>query len=220
MTPVILLTDGYLANGTELWAIPDYDKIPEIKPPLVKDNDPDYKPYKRDPERLNRSWALPGQPGLRHRVGGLEKSDVEGEVSHDPYNHQVMTNYRAEKVKRVANYIPEQKIIGSQDGGELLIIGWGGTFGALNSAVKELREEGHDISLAQFNYIFPLPKNTKEVFGKFKKHLVCELNTGQFVEYLRSQHQEFAYQQFNKVQGLPFFISELKEKFLQVLNEK
>jgi 2-oxoglutarate ferredoxin oxidoreductase subunit alpha len=220
MTPVILLTDGYLANGTELWKIPEIEKLPEIKPPLVKDNDPDYQPYKRDPERLNRHWAIPGQPGLRHRVGGLEKSDIYGDASHAPYNHQVMTNYRAEKVQRVANYIPEQEIIGNKEGGELLVIGWGGTYGALNSAVKELRDEGYDISLAQFNYIFPLPKNTETVFKKFKKRVVCELNMGQFVEHLRSQYPQYEYKQFNKVQGLPFFISELKEKFKQILEEK
>jgi 2-oxoglutarate/2-oxoacid ferredoxin oxidoreductase subunit alpha len=220
MTPVILLTDGYLANGTELWKIPDFDKMPKINPPLVKDNDPDYKPYKRDPERLNRFWAVPGQEGLQHKVGGLEKSDVFGQVSHDPHNHQVMTNHRAEKIRRVERYIPQQDIIGNQDGGELLIVGWGGTFGALNSAVKELRDEGFDISLAQFNYIFPLPTNTSEVFGKFKKRLVCELNMGQFAEYLRSQHPQYTYEQYNKVQGLPFFISELKEKFKQILEVK
>lgn len=220
MTPVILLTDGYLANGTELWKIPDYDKIPDIHPPLVKDNDPQYKPYKRDPEKLNRFWAIPGQEGLRHRIGGLEKADISGEVSQESFNHQIMSNFRAEKVNRVANYIPQQEIIGNQDGGHLLVIGWGGTYGALNSAVKELREDGYDISLAQFNYLFPLPKNTKEVFGKFKKRLVCELNLGQFVDYLRSQHPDFKYEQYNKIEGLPFFISELKTKFKQIMEEK
>ena len=219
MTPVILLTDGYLANGTELWEIPNYEAMPKIVPPFVKDNDPEYQPYKRDAEKLNRRWALPGQKGLEHRIGGLEKSDVYGDVSHDPMNHQIMTDYRAEKVKRIANYIPEQEIIGSQNGGELLVIGWGGTFGALNMAVKELREEGYDVSLAQFNYIFPLPKNTEDVLKKFKKRVVCELNLGQFADYLRTQFPQYPYEQYNKVQGLPFFISELKEKFKQMLQK-
>lgn len=219
MTPVILLTDGYLANGTELWEIPNYEAIPKIVPPFVKDNDPEYQPYKRDAEKLNRKWALPGQKGLEHRIGGLEKSDIYGEVSHDPYNHQVMTDYRAEKVKRIANFIPEQKIIGNQDGGELLVIGWGGTFGALNMAVKELREEGYDVSLAHFNYIFPLPKNTEDVLKKFKKRVVCELNLGQFADYLRTQFPQYPYEQYNKVQGLPFFIGELKDKFKQMLEK-
>ncbi|MBQ1719801.1 MAG: 2-oxoacid:acceptor oxidoreductase subunit alpha [Bacteroidales bacterium] len=219
MTPVILLTDGYLANGTELWEIPNYEAIPKIVPPFVKDNDPEYQPYKRDAEKLNRMWALPGQKGLEHRIGGLEKSDVYGDVSHDPMNHQVMTNYRAEKVQRIANYIPQQEIIGSQNGGELLVIGWGGTFGALNMAVKEMREEGYDVSLAHFNYIFPLPKNTEDVLKKFKKRVVCELNLGQFADYLRTQYPQYPYEQYNKVQGLPFFISELKEKFKQMLQK-
>lgn len=220
MTPIILLTDGYLANGTELWKIPNVDEIPEIIPPSVKDNDPDYKPYKRDPKKLNRFWAVPGQKGLEHRIGGLEKEDVSGEVSHDPYNHQVMTNNRAEKVQRIANYIPDQKIFGSKEGGELLVIGWGGTYGTLKSAVAELREEGYDISLSQFNYIFPLPKNTEDVFKKFKKLVVCELNSGQFVDYLRAQQPQFSYLQYNKVQGLPFFIKELKDEFIKLLNNK
>lgn len=219
MTPVILLTDGYLANGTELWEIPNYAGMDKINAPLVKDNDPEYQPYKRDTEKLNRKWAVPGQKGLEHRIGGLEKSDVYGDVSHDPMNHQVMTDYRAEKVKRVANYIPEQEIIGNQNGGELLVIGWGGTFGALNMAVRELREEGYDISLAQFNYIFPLPKNTEEVLKKFNKRIICELNCGQFADYMRSQFPQYPYMQYNKVQGLPFFISELKEKFKQILDK-
>jgi 2-oxoglutarate ferredoxin oxidoreductase subunit alpha len=220
MTPVILLTDGYLANGTELWPIPDMKSLPEIKVPKVKDNDPNYKPYQRDPERLNRLWATPGQEGLLHRIGGLEKSDVYGDVSHDSFNHQVMSQYRAEKVRRVAEYIPLQEIYGDNDGGELLVIGWGGTYGALYMAVKEMREEGYNISLAQFNYIFPLPKNTKDVLGKFKKRVVCELNLGQFAEYLRANCPEYTYTQFNKIQGLPFFISELKKRFKTILEEK
>lgn len=220
MTPIILLTDGYLANGTELWKIPNVDEFPEIIPPTVNDNDPDYKPYRRDPKKLNRFWAVPGQKGLEHRIGGLEKEDVSGEVSHDPYNHQVMTNNRAEKVQRIANDIPDQKIFGNKEGGELLVIGWGGTYGTLKSAVAELREEGYDISLSQFNYIFPLPKNTEDVFKKFKKLVVCELNSGQFVDYLRAQQPQFSYLQYNKVQGLPFFIKELKDEFIKLLNNK
>lgn len=220
MTPVILLTDGYLANGTELWQIPEMDKIPDIKTPNVEDNDPDYQPYKRDPESLSRKWAIPGQKGLRHRVGGLEKSDIYGEVSHDPYNHERMTELRQEKIDRIANYIPEQEVFGNENGGDVLVVGWGGTYGALHSAVKEMRDEGHDISLTQFNYIMPLPKNTSDIFRKFKKIIVCELNNGQFSTYLRSQLPEFKYEQYNKIQGLPFYISELKEKFQEILEDK
>ena len=220
MTPIILLTDGYLANGTELWKFPNVNEFPKIKAPLVEEHDSNYAPYRRDEEKLNRFWAVPGQKGVEHRIGGLEKADITGEVSHDSFNHQVMTNYRAEKVNRIANYIPEQEIIGNKNGGKLLVIGWGGTYGALNSAVQELIKEGYEIGLAQFNYIFPLPKNTGEVLKKFEKRIVCELNTGQFADYLRIQYPQYEYTQYNKVQGLPFFISELKQKFLNILNDK
>ncbi len=217
MTPVILLSDGYLANGSELWKIPEVKDLQAIKAPLVKDNDPNYQPYKRNRDTLVRPWAFPGQPGLRHHIGGLEKSDITGEISYDPYNHEKMTRDRAEKVARVANNLPLQEVTGDPEG-DLLVVGWGGTYGALYTAVQELREEGKSISLAQFNYIQPLPLNVSDIFRKFKKILVCELNLGQFATYLRSQLPEFRYLQFNKVQGLPFMISELKEKFLEELH--
>lgn len=216
MTPVILLTDSYLANGSELWPIPKMKDLPEIRPPRVEDNAPNFYPYARDPEKLSRYWAVPGQPGLRHRVGGLEKEDVTGGVSHDPMNHQIMVEQRQEKVDRVVNYIPEQEVIGDPEG-DLLVVGWGGTYGALVSAVNDLREEGKSVSLAQFTYINPLPANTEEIFKKFKKILVCELNLGQFANYLRSRFTCFEYLQYNKVQGLPLFINELKIKFNEVL---
>lgn len=218
MTPVILLTDGYLANGSELWKIPSTSELPEIHVPKVKDNDETYQPYKRDPEKLNRFWAVPGQEGLRHRIGGLEKQDVTGFVSHDPLNHQIMVEQRQKKVEKVADYIPELEVIGDESG-DLLVIGWGGTFGGLYSAVKDLREEGLSVSLAQFSYIQPLPRNTGEVFSRFKKRVVCEINMGQFAFYLRSLYQEYEFLQYNKIQGLPFFISELKSKFQEILSE-
>jgi 2-oxoglutarate ferredoxin oxidoreductase subunit alpha len=218
MTPVVLLSDGYLANGSELWKIPALKDLPAINPRLVTDNDPDYQPYKRDPENLARSWAFPGQAGLRHHVGGLEKSDITGDISYDPFNHEKMTMLRAEKIARVANYIPPQQVTGKEEG-DLLVVGWGGTFGALYTAVLELQEEGHSISLAQFNYINPLPLNVADIFGKFKKIIVCELNLGQFAAYLRSQLPKYNYMQYNKVQGLPFLISELKLKFSTLLND-
>jgi len=218
MVPVILLSDGYLANGSELWRIPVMNDLPSITPRLVKDNDQDYKPYKRDPETLARSWAIPGQEGLRHRVGGLEKEDVGGKVSHDPLNHEKMVKIRKEKVMRVANSLPELKVEG-EDEGDLLVVGWGGTYGHLISAVSDLQKDGKSISLAHFNHIYPLPKNTAEVFSKFKKIIVCELNLGQFAFYLKAELSQFDYLQFNKVQGLPFMIAELKAKFNQVLND-
>lgn len=220
MVPVILLTDGYLANGSELWNIPDVDSLPNIKPPIAKANNEDYAPFRRNPETLAREWALPGTEGLRHRVGGLEKEDVTGEVSHDPINHEIMVKYREEKVQRIANYIPEQSIFGDQDGGDLLVVSWGGTYGAVYTAVKELRDQGKDISLAHFEYIKPLPKNTREVLSKFDKIIVTEINNGQFVNYLRAHFPEFNYLQYNKIQGLPFMIYELKDKFNEILEEK
>lgn len=216
MTPVILLTDGYLANGSELWNIPWMKDMPEINLPLVKDNDEEYKPYLRDPEKLNRLWAIPGQEGLRHRVGGLEKQDVTGEVSHDPVNHQIMVQNRKAKVDKVVDYIPDLKVIG-EESGDLLVVGWGGTYGALVSAVMDMQEDGASISLAQFNYLFPLPKNTGDVFSKFKKIIVCEINMGQMATHLRASYPKYDYLQYNKIQGLPFFISELKEKFKELL---
>ncbi|MFC1734115.1 2-oxoacid:acceptor oxidoreductase subunit alpha [candidate division KSB1 bacterium] len=219
MTPVILLTDGYLANGSEVFKIPKMSEMPEIELQIVKANDPDYKPYKRDPEKLSRKWAIPGTEGLRHRIGGLEKEDITGNVSHDPLNHQKMSEYRDEKVKRVVNYIPEQEVFGEQEG-ELLIVSWGGTYGVMYESVEEMHHEGKSVSLAHFSYLNPLPKNTEEIFSKFKKIVVCENNLGQFVNILKMNFPHFEYKQFNKIQGLPFLISELKEKFNQILEEK
>jgi len=218
MTPVILLTDGSIGNGSEVFKIPHVADLPPINPPLAKANDPDYKPYKRDADKLSRLWAIPGTPGLRHRLGGLEKEDITGNVSQDPLNHQKMTDLRQEKVDRVANYIPELKVEGDEEG-DVLVVGWGSTHGVLITAVEEMRAEGKSISLAQFKHIMPLPKNINDVFSKFKKIVVCEINMGQFVNYLRMTHPEFKYEQYNKVQGLPFMVSELKTKFDTLLNE-
>jgi len=217
MTPVILLTDGYLANGSELWNIPQIKDLPEVKPPFIADNS-EYLPYKRNEKTLARYWALPGQEGMRHRIGGLEKEDETGIVSHNPLNHERMSYLREGKVQNVVNFIPDLKVSG-EDSGELLVVGWGGTYGALISAVKDMEEKGKSVSLAQFNYIKPLPKNTAEVFSRFKKIVVCEINLGQFANYLRICHPEFNYLQYNKIQGLPFMISELKDKFNEILED-
>ena len=218
MTPVILLTDGFLANGAQPWLIPSMAKLPEIKIRRAKEGD-NYQPYARDPETLARTWAVPGTKGLEHRIGGLEKMNITGTISYVPENHQVMTDLRQEKVARIANYIPQQEVFGNPEGGEVLVVGWGGTYGHLFSAVKELRKEGKDVSLAHFNYINPLPKNTQEVLAKFKKILVCELNLGQFAAYLRSKYPEFTYQQYNKVAGLPFTVLEIKEEVNKLMND-
>lgn len=222
MTPVILLSDGFIANGSEPWKIPSMRNYPLINPPIVEklaDDCERFVPFKRDDEKLSRFWARPGTEGLEHRIGGLEKSYETSAVSHDAKNHQKMTNVRAEKVARVANYIPGQEIIGSQDGGKLLVVGWGGTYGHLVSAVEQMRKEGKDVSLAHFTYLNPLPKNTEEVLSKFDKIIVCELNMGQFANYLRMSFQQFEYLQFNKVEGQPFTVVELKERFNKLLED-
>ncbi|MGM0567039.1 MAG: 2-oxoacid:acceptor oxidoreductase subunit alpha [Bacteroidota bacterium] len=216
MTPVILLTDGYLANGSQLFKIPEMKSLPEIKPPLAKENDEEYKPYKRNPDNYVRKWALPGMEGLRHRLGGLEKWDVTGNVSTDPENHQKMVEYREKKVQKVAERIPKQEIVG-EDTGDLLVVSWGGSRGAVLNAVTALQEQGKRISHAHFSYINPLPKNTEDILKGFKKIIVCELNLGQFVKYLKINFPEYKYLQYNKVQGLPFTEGELKTKFNEIL---
>ncbi|MDP2423785.1 MAG: 2-oxoacid:acceptor oxidoreductase subunit alpha [Bacteroidales bacterium] len=218
MTPVILLTDGNLGNGSQLFRIPKTADMPAIKPPIAKPNT-EYKPYRRDPVTLVREWALPGTEGLRHRVGGLEKENIHGTVSTDPANHQLMVNLRQQKVDNVADYIPMQTVVGEPEG-DLLIVSWGSTEGAVLTAIQELQLEGKSISMAHFHYIMPLPKNTAEIFSRFKKIIVCELNMGQFVAYLRMQHPQFSYMQYNKVQCLPFMVNELIEKFNQILEVK
>jgi 2-oxoglutarate ferredoxin oxidoreductase subunit alpha len=219
MTPVMLLTDGYIANGSEPWKIPSMKDYPEIKPPIVPEGTKDYMPYARDAERLARGWAFPGKKDIEHRLGGLEKDFLKGSVSHDPINHQKMVNIRAEKVKRVQEFIPEQEVFGDREG-ELLVVGWGGTYGHLYDAVNEMRKDGKSVSLCHFNYINPLPKNTGEILSKFKQIVVCELNLGQFANYLRMSFPEYKYMQYNKVQGLPFTVVELVDKFNQILEGK
>jgi 2-oxoglutarate/2-oxoacid ferredoxin oxidoreductase subunit alpha len=219
MTPVILLTDGFLANGSEPWKIADMNELPEIKPPLVKEGEEDFQPYRRLDESLVRGWAIPGVKGLEHRLGGLEKMAVTGTVSYVPENHQVMVNEREEKINRIVNVVPDLEVMGENEG-ELLLIGWGGTYGHLYTAYRELRKEGIKLSFAHFNYIKPLPKNTHDVLKKFKKLLVCELNLGQLAKYLRMKYQDLEFMKYNKIQGLPFTVIELKEQIKKVLEEK
>ncbi len=217
MTPVILLTDGYIANGSAPWKIQSVSEMPEIKTRLIKEAKEKWNPYDRDEKTLARDWAIPGTFGLEHRVGGLEKDKETGQVSYIPENHEYMTSVRAEKVKRVENYIPKLKTEFT-DEGDLLVIGWGGTYGTLYSSVKELRQEGYSsVGLAHFNYINPLPKNTEEVLKRFKHIVVCELNTGQFASVLRMNFHGIEFLQYNKVQGLPFGNSELIEEFKKIM---
>ncbi len=217
MVPVVLLTDGFLGNGSEPWRIPAMSELPSITPRIAK-NPELFKAYRRDEKTLAREWAFPGMDGFQHRIGGLEKN-AEGSVSHDPQNHQKNCEIRAEKVERVADMLPLLEVEGDSNGGDLLVVSWGGTYGHTVSAVREAREEGKSVSLAHFNFIKPLPKNTAEVFAKFKKVVVCELNLGQFAAYLRDKVPGCNYYQMNKVKGLPFTVAELKEKFDQLLED-
>ncbi len=209
MTPVILLSEGFIANGSEPWRIPWMKDYPEIKPPFVHGvlaPGEKFHPFKRDPETLVRRWALPGQKGFEHRVGGLEKTH-EGVLSNDPANHETMVRERAEKVARIAKDIPELKVRGPESG-KLLVVGWGGTYGHLTAAVNEI---GNDVSYAHFDFINPLPSNTGKVLASFGKILVCELNSGHFADYLRSQFPHCEMVKYNKIQAQPFLVSELVE---------
>lgn len=216
MVPVVLLTDGFLGNGSEPWRVPSMDELPPITPRKAK-NPELFKPYNRDPETLVREWAIPGMEGFEHRIGGLEKN-AAGAVSHDPENHHINTEIRAAKVEKVVEMIPELEVIGEPEG-DLLVVGWGGTFGHMISSVQAMQEAGKKVSLAHFNYIKPLPANTAEVFGKFRKIVVCELNLGQFASYLRDKVPGFTYHQVNKMKGLPFSVHELVAKFEKLLEE-
>ncbi|MDX9908187.1 MAG: 2-oxoacid:acceptor oxidoreductase subunit alpha [Mariniphaga sp.] len=216
MLPVILLTDGFLGNGTEPWKIPKMSELPPITLRIAKDASA-FKPYLRDQETLSREWAFPGMEGFEHHIGGLEKN-ISGAVSHDSENHQLNTEIREAKVQKVVDLVPELEVYGKEQG-DVLVVGWGGTYGHLISVVRELNKEGKSVSHAHFNYIKPLPKNTKEVFKNFKKIVVCELNLGQFAGYLRDKIPGFKYYQINKVKGLPFTVKELKEGINKLLED-
>ncbi|MBN2261478.1 MAG: 2-oxoacid:acceptor oxidoreductase subunit alpha [Prolixibacteraceae bacterium] len=216
MTPVMLLTDGFLGNGSEPWKIPNMAELPEIKKHIAADP-AKFKAYRRLDETLVREWAFPGMENFEHRIGGLEK-DESGTVSHDPENHQRMCEIRAQKVANVVDMIPNIEPYGCPEG-DVLIVGWGGTYGHLVSAARDLCTEGKKVGLAHFNYINPLPANTAEVFANYKKIIVCELNLGQFVAYLRDKLPQFTYNQYNKVKGLPFLVEEIKQSVTKLLEE-
>jgi 2-oxoglutarate ferredoxin oxidoreductase subunit alpha len=217
MTPIIMLTDSYTANGSQPFRIPDLNEIPEIKPPIV--TEPPYQPYERiDKEKMIRGWAKVGVPGLQHRLGSLEKMAVTGTVSYVPENHERMVKERQQKVDAIANDIPLQKVEGNPDA-ELLIIGWGSTYGHIRRAVNQLRREGIEVAYTQFKYINPLPKNTEEVINKYKKTVVVELNMGQFANYLRMKFPGFNPMQYNKVQGLPFTVQEIVDQIKSLLKK-
>lgn len=218
LTPVVLLTDAFVANGSAAWKLPVINELPEIHPHYVKPEQKDnYTPYMRDPESGARYWAVPGQEGYTHILGGLEKDSDTGAISTDPENHDKMCRLRAEKVARIP--VPDVEVLGDKDDAELLIVGFGGTFGHLYSAMEELQKAGHKAALAHFSYINPLPKNTAEVMKKYKKVVVAEQNLGQFAAYLRMNVDGFVPYQFNQVKGQPFVVSELVEAFKEIINK-
>ncbi len=215
MLPVIVLSDGYIANGAEPWAIPDMSKLSPIKVEHPSENNnPDgpFKPYARN-ELLARPWAIPGTPGLMHRVGGLEKEDGTGNISYDPDNHQKMVNIRAQKVANAAKLLPPQQVIGPQSG-DLLVISWGGTYGTCLTAVQQAQAEGHSVALAHIRYMNPFPSNLGEVISRYKNVLIPELNMGQLRMLIRNRYLVDAIG-FNKVKGKPFTVRELHEKIVE-----
>jgi 2-oxoglutarate ferredoxin oxidoreductase subunit alpha len=205
MTPVILLTDTYLANGTSIWRIPTMAGLPEIHPQSVPEElKGHFNPALRD-ENGVRYWAFPGMEGFEHRNIGLERDAEKGTISTDPKNHEAMIKARAAKVQQVENRIPYLNVQGNA-ASDTLLVGWGSTEGHLHAAANEL-----NCALAQFNYIFPLPRNARSVLARYKKVVVCELNSGQFVTYLRSQFPEIHFEQFNKMEGQPFQVADIVE---------
>jgi 2-oxoglutarate/2-oxoacid ferredoxin oxidoreductase subunit alpha len=221
MTPVLLLSDGYIANGAEPWKFPKAAEIEEIKVSFAKGekneegNWKDYLPYKRD-EKLVRPWAIPGTAGLEHRIGGLEKEIDTGNVSYDPENHEKMTKLRAEKVAKIADSIPAQHIDQGPAKGKLLILGWGSTYGSIKGSVKELNEEGYDIAHAHLRYLNPFPKNLGDILANYETVLIPELNDGQLVTVIRDKFLIDA-KRYNKIKGLPIYKDELKAEILKHL---
>tara|TARA_Y100000768_G_scaffold122206_1_gene90365 strand:- start:1148 stop:2998 length:1851 start_codon:yes stop_codon:yes gene_type:complete len=218
MVPVVLLSDGYIANGSEPWKLPDLDKIPEIKTKIVKNTkDEKYLPYKRDEKTLSRDWALPGTPGLEHRIGGLEKAAVSGNVSYDADNHDYMVKLRQDKIDVIADFIPELEIYGNPKG-ELLVLSWGGTYGACRAAVQKANESNMSVAHINLKYINPFPKNLAEILLKFNKVLIPEINLGQLSTIIRSKFLIDTIN-FNRVSGKPYTTTDIYEKIEQIIKE-
>lgn len=218
MIPVFFLSDGYIANGAEPWRFPQSSNLPDIKvsfAPARNKEDGKFMPYERD-EKLSRPWALPGTKGLEHRIGGLEKQNITGNISYDPNNHEDMVHLRQEKVNKVANYIPLQKVDNGPETGDLLILGWGGTYGALKTATTILRGEGYNVSHAHVRYLSPFPSNLGDIIKGFKTVVVPELNNGQLVKIIRDKYFVDAIP-YNKIQGLPFMSTEVVNKIKEIL---
>jgi 2-oxoglutarate ferredoxin oxidoreductase subunit alpha len=205
MVPTFILTDGYLANGSEPWRIPNESELPEVKAHFWTEKE-GFHPFRRDPETLARAWAIPGTPGLEHRIGGLEKDYDSGNISYDPMNHDRMVRTRQKKVDGIK--VPDQEVYGNANGGELLVVSWGSTYGAVRQAVQMARANGRDVSHAHIKYLSPFPKNLESVLKSFKKIVVPEMNMGQLSFLLRGKFLVNA-SGLNKIQGKPFKISEI-----------
>ena len=219
MTPVVLLTDAFIAHGSAAWKLPNLDEYPAINPPYVTpEMEGTWTPFQRNEKTGSRYWAVPGTESFMHRIGGLEKSNETGVISTEPENHQKMTLLRQAKVDKIADCIPELEVQGDADA-ELLVVGWGGTYGHLYSAVEHMRKNGQKVALAHFQYINPLPKNTADVLKKYKKIIVAEQNLGQFAGYLRMKVPGLNINQFNQVKGQPFVTRELVDAFTKLLEE-
>lgn len=217
MTPVILLTDGYLAQGSEPWRVPELKELPELEAKFAT-NPENFAPYRRDPETLARNWAIPGLAGMEHRVGGLEKQDITGNVSHDPLNHQKMVELRQKKVDNISNDIPLARVDGPESG-KLLIIGWGSTYGAIKTAFNRLQEDELPVSYLHLRHINPFPSNLGEILHQFDQVLVPEINLGQLKMLLQAKYL-LPITGYNKVQGQPFKAEEIEEKVREILNSK
>ena len=219
MVPVFLLTDGYIANGSEPWKFPTTADLPTIKAAYSKPEDKKdgkFLPYERD-EKLSRPWAIPGTPGLEHRIGGLEKQNGTGNISYDPANHEFMIHLRAEKIDRIADYIPDQALDNGPEKGDLLILGWGGTYGALKTATRDLLAEGYSVAHAHLRHLNPMPKNLGNMLKNYKQVLIPELNSGQLIKIIRDKYFIDA-KGLNKVQGLPFTTIEVKNKVKELIS--
>ena len=220
MTPVILLSDAFIGNGSSAWRVPEADEFPEIKTPDVPADmrDGSWCAYSRDEVTKVRSWAVPGTEGCAHRIGGLEKDVVTGGISTDPVNHEKMVNIRREKIARIADDIPELEVIGNADA-DTLLVGWGGTYGHLHTAADELNKSGRPVAFAHFRYNNPLPANTGEVLSRYKKVVVAELNTGMFADYLQAKYPRTEIYRINKVQGQPFMVKEIVDQVSEIIEK-
>jgi 2-oxoglutarate ferredoxin oxidoreductase subunit alpha len=217
MTPVILLSDGYIANGAEPWRYPKASDIPEMKANFAEqhENGSQFMPYQRD-EKLARQWAIPGTPGLLHRVGGIEKEDVTGNISYDPANHEHMVKTRERKVEMIADFIPEQKIESGHESGDVLLLGWGSTFGVCEAVTRSLTELGYKVGHAHLRYLRPFPRNLEALLQRFDKVVIPEINNGQLVKVIREKFLLPAIP-FNRIQGTPIAHEDLFDFVVNLL---